>query len=101
MSKKQTSISLSIVEAEYTATTSCCTQLLWMKQTLQDVQVFYDQSIPIIFDNTNAISMSKNLIFHSKTKHILIKYHFLREQVANQIMKLEYIPIKEQVVDID
>jgi len=71
-----------------------------MKQTLQDVQVFYDQSIPIIFDNTNAISMSKNLIFHSKTKHILIKYHFLREQVANQIMKLEYIPIKEQVVDI-
>lgn len=44
--------------------------------------------------------MSKNHIFHLKTKHILIKFHFLREEVTNQIVELEYIPTKEKVVDI-
>jgi len=44
--------------------------------------------------------MSKNPIFHSKTKHIPVKYHFFREQVATQIVKLEYVPKKEQVANI-
>jgi hypothetical protein len=51
-------------------------------------------------DNTSAISISKNLVMHSKTKHIPIKYHFLREQVLEKKVKLEYVPSKEQVVDI-
>lgn len=95
LSKKQDSISLSTNEVEYIATNSCCTKLLWMKQAFQDLQVFYEQTIPIIYDNTSAISMSKNLFVHSKTKNIPIKYHFLREQVAAQIVKLEYVPTKE------
>lgn len=66
-----------------------------MNLTLQYVQVFYDQPIPIIYDNTSPVSMSNNLIFHSKTKHIPIKYHFLWEQVVNHIIKLEYVPTKE------
>ena len=66
-----------------------------MKQTLEDVQVIYDQPIPIICDNPSAISMSKNPVFHSKTKHIPIKYHFLRDKFAAQIVKLEYVPIRE------
>jgi hypothetical protein len=53
-----------------------------MKQTLTDIQVEYDEPIPIYCDNTSFISISKNLVMHSNTKHILIKYHFLREQVA-------------------
>ena len=51
-------------------------------------------------DNTSAISISKNHVMHSNTKHIPIKYHFLREQVLEQKVKLEYVPSKEQVVDI-
>eukprot|EP00253_Pinus_taeda_P001862 PITA_01862 len=99
-SKKQSSIALSIAEAEYVATASCCTQLIWMMQTLQDIQITYTPTISILCDNTSAISISKNRVMHSKTKHIPIKYHFLHEQVLEQKVKLEYVPSKEQVADI-
>ena len=99
-SKKQNSIALSTAEAEYVAATSCCTQLLWMMQTLQDFQIKCTSPIPIMCDNTSAISVSKNPVMHSKTKHIPIKYHFLREQVLEQNVKLEYVPSKEQAADI-
>ena len=95
LSKKQSSISLSTTEAEYIAAATCCTQILWMVQSLADLEVKYDVSIPIHCDNTSAISVSKNPIIHSKTKNIPIKYHFLREQVANQAVQLSYISSKE------
>ena len=99
-SKKQSSIALSTAEAEYVAAASCCTQLLWMMQTLQDFQIDCTPPVSILCDNTSAISISKNPVMHSKTKHIPIKYHFLREQVLEQRVKLEYVPSKEQVADI-
>eukprot|EP00253_Pinus_taeda_P006164 PITA_06164 len=100
LSKKQSSVSLSTAEAKYVTAATCCTQGLWMKQTLQDLQFKFDEPIPIFCDNTSAISISKNLLMHSKTKHILIKYHFVREQVAKTNIKLEYLGTKEQIVDI-
>eukprot|EP00253_Pinus_taeda_P033833 PITA_33833 len=99
-SKKQSSISLSTAEAEYVSVASCCTQLLWMMQTLQDFQITCTPPISIFYDNTSAISISKNIVMHSKTKHIPIKYHFLGGQVLEQKVKLEYVPSKEQVADI-
>eukprot|EP00253_Pinus_taeda_P032988 PITA_32988 len=99
-SKKQSSIALSTAEAEYVAAASCCTQLLWMMQTLQDFEITCTPPLSILCDNTSAISISKNPVMHSKTKHIPIKHHFLREQVLEQKVKLEYVPSKEQVVDI-
>ena len=54
----------------------------------------------MLCDNTSAISISKNLVMHSKTKHIPIKYHFLREQVNDKNVKLEYVPTKEQIADM-
>eukprot|EP00253_Pinus_taeda_P019329 PITA_19329 len=98
--KKQSSIALSTAEAEYVVVASCCTQLLWMMQTLQDNQITCTPPISILCDNTSVISISKNPVMHSKTKHIPIKYHFLREQVLEQKVKLEYVPSKEQVDDI-
>jgi hypothetical protein len=71
-----------------------------MKQTLTDIQVEYDEPIPIYCDNTSAISISKNLVMHSKMKHIPIKYHFLQEQVAKKNIRVEYVGTKEQVADI-
>jgi hypothetical protein len=101
LGKRQTSISLSTTKVEYIAVTiTCCTQFLWMKQTLKDIKVEYDHPISIICDNTSAINISKNHVMYSKTKNIPIKYHFLREQVIEQSVKLEYIPTKEQVADI-
>jgi hypothetical protein len=79
LSKKQGSISLSTTEVEYITTTTRCNQLLWMIQTVAYLEVNYNAPIPIHCDNTSAISVSKNHVFHSKTKHIPIKYHLLRE----------------------
>jgi hypothetical protein len=100
LSKKQGSISLSTTEAECIASTTCCTQVLWMIQTLADLEVNYNAPIPIHCDNTSEISVSKNLVFHSKTKHMPIKYHFLREQVTNTIVSLHYIPSKDHIANI-
>jgi hypothetical protein len=91
---------LSTTEAEYIAATTCCTQVLWMKQTLQDIQVEYDEPIPIFCDNTSAISISKNPVMHSKMKHIPIKFHFLWEHVTEKNIKVEYVGTKEQIADI-
>jgi hypothetical protein len=79
LSKKKDSISLSTTEVEYIIAATCCTQLSWMIQTLAYLEVKYTTPIPIHCDNTSDISVSKNPVFHSKTKHIPIKYHFLRE----------------------
>jgi bifunctional DNase/RNase len=71
-----------------------------MKQNLTDIQVEYDENIPIYYDNTSAINISKNPVMHSKTKHIPIKYHFIQEQVVEKNIRVEYVGIKEQVADI-
>ena len=94
LSKKKSSISLSTADAEYIAA-ACCTQVLWMKQTLTDIQVEYDDPIPIYCDNTSTINISKNPVMHSKTKHIPIKYQFLREYVAEKNIIFEYVGTKE------
>ena len=51
-------------------------------------------------DNTSAINISKNLVMHAKTKHIAIKYHYVRELVEDKQVKMEYINSKEQIADI-
>jgi hypothetical protein len=71
-----------------------------MIQTLADLKVTYIDPIPIHCDNTSAISVSKNPVVHSKTKHTPIKYHFLKEQVTNKVVQLNYIPSTEQIADI-
>ena len=100
LSKKQTSIALSTKEAKYIIVESCCSQVIWMKQTLEDLLVKYGNRIIINCDNTSAINISKNPILHSKTKHIPIKYHFLRDQVSQKVVKLEYVDTKEHIADI-
>ena len=100
LSKKQGLISLSTTEAEYIIAATCCTQILWMIQTLADQEVKYIDPIPLHCDNTSTISMSKNPVLHSKTKNISITYHFLKEQVTNKVVQLNFIPSLEQTADI-
>jgi hypothetical protein len=74
-SKKQTSVALSTAEAEYVAAGQCCAQLLWMRQTIRDFG--YNLSkVPLLYDNESAICMDFE---HSRTKHIDIRHHFLRD----------------------
>ena len=99
-SKKQSTVTLYTVEVEYIATANCWTQILWMKHMLVDIHIHYDDPIPIFCDNTSAINISKKPVMHSKTKHIPIKFHFLREKVSNNTIKMEYDGTKNQIVDI-
>jgi hypothetical protein len=71
-----------------------------MKQTLQDIKITFKEPAIIHCDNTSMISLSKNPVQHSKSKHIPIKYHYLRDQAENKNIKLEYVPTQEHVEDI-
>ena len=86
-------MSLSTAEVEYIAAGSCCSQLLWMKKVLTDYGISKDTMV-VYYDNSSAINISKNPVQHSKTKHIEIRYHFIRDLVERKIMCLEYIPIE-------
>ncbi|GJT55266.1 hypothetical protein Tco_0990320 [Tanacetum coccineum] len=79
-SKKQTALAISTTEAEYVSAGKACQQALWMKQALIDYDVRLDD-IPIMCDNKGAIDLSKNPVQHSRTKHIEIRHHFLRDNV--------------------
>nr|KYP33754.1 Retrovirus-related Pol polyprotein from transposon TNT 1-94 [Cajanus cajan] len=98
-SKKQNSVALSTAEAEYIAAGSCCAQILWMKQQLSDYGLSLDH-IPIKCDNTSAINLSKNPVLHSRTKHIEIRHHFLRDHVQKGDCVLEFVETKNQLADI-
>jgi hypothetical protein len=71
-----------------------------MKKTLQDIKIVFEEPTTIHCDNTSEISLSKNPVQHSKSKHIPIKYHYLRDQVEKKNIKLEYVPTQEQVENI-
>ena len=71
-----------------------------MKHTLEDFLLKYENPIVINCDNTSAINISKNHVMHSKTKNTPIKYHFLRDQVSQKVVKLEYVDTKEHVAEI-
>ena len=90
MSKKQNSVSLSTAKAEYIATRSCYTQLLWMKKLLHDCGIPQD-TMCVFCDNTSAINLSKNLVQNSKSKHIEIRYHFIRDLVGERVVCLDFI----------
>jgi hypothetical protein len=77
-SKKQTSVALSTAEAEYVAAGQCCSQLLWMRQTLRDFGYILSK-VALLCDNESAICLVVNPIEHSRTKHIDIRHHFLRD----------------------
>lgn len=98
-SKKQHSVATSTAEAEYIATGSCCSQILWMRNQLMDYGLLLNK-IPIFCDNTSAIAISNNPVQHSRTKHIDIRYHFIREHVMHGTVELHFIPTEQQLEDI-
>ena len=92
-------MSLSTVEAKYIAAGSCYTQLLWMKKLLHDYGIPQD-TMCVFCDNTSAINFSKNPVQHSKSKHIEIRYHFIRDLVEERVVCLEFIHTDNQKEDI-
>jgi hypothetical protein len=86
-SKKQNFVALSTAEAEYIAVGHCCAQLLWMRQTLWDYG-YNLRKVSLLCDNESAIRMADNPVEHNRTKHIDIRYHFMRDHQQKGISKL-------------
>jgi hypothetical protein len=98
-SKKQNCVALSTAEAEYIAVGACCAQLLWMKQTLRDFGCEFNK-IPLLCDNESAIKLVNNPVQHSRTKHIDIRHHFLRDHEAKGDIELFHVSAEKQLADI-
>jgi hypothetical protein len=98
-SKRQNSVALSTAEAEYVAVGACCAQLLWMKQTLSDYGCEFSK-IPLLCDNESAIKLANNLVQHSRTKHIDIRHHFIRDHEAKGDIALCHVSTERQLADI-
>jgi hypothetical protein len=98
-SHKQSTSAQSTIEAEYVATASCCSQLLWLAYTMSDFGEKYT-NVPLQCDSTSAICVAKNPMLHSKTKHKEVRYHFLRDNVEKRKISLIHVPTQDQLADI-
>ncbi|GJX96546.1 hypothetical protein Tco_0352344 [Tanacetum coccineum] len=97
--KKQQSVVMSSAEAEYVDAAGCCASILWMKSQPSDYDIHY-KMVPIFYDNTSAIAISNNPVLHSRTKHIDIRYHFVRDHIFKGDIELHFIPTEYQLADI-
>ncbi|GJV76509.1 hypothetical protein Tco_1508093 [Tanacetum coccineum] len=98
-SKKQKSTAISSTEAEYIALSGCCAQILWMRSQLTDYG-FQFNKIPLYCDNKSVIALCCNNVQHSRAKHIDVRYHFIKEQVENEILELYFVRTKYQLAGI-
>ncbi|GJU22844.1 retrovirus-related pol polyprotein from transposon TNT 1-94 [Tanacetum coccineum] len=90
--KKKQYVAISLAKAEYVAAPSCCANILWMKSQLTDYDIIYEK-VPIFCDNTSAIAISNNPVLHSRTKHIDIRYHFIRDQFLKGTLNYISFPL--------
>jgi hypothetical protein len=98
-SKKQNSIALSTTEVKYIAAESCCAQLLWMRQTLNNYGYTMNH-IPLLCDNESAIKIAYNPCEHSRTKHIDIQHHFLRDHAIKGDIAISHVGTNDQLANI-
>ena len=100
LSKKQATVALSTTEAEYVALSTATQEAIWLRRLLTDVGGPLEEPIVINEDNQGAIAMAKNPVGHARTKHIDIRYHFVREGVQNGAIFLNYVATDEMIADI-
>nr|GEV13127.1 retrovirus-related Pol polyprotein from transposon TNT 1-94 [Tanacetum cinerariifolium] len=98
-SKKQDCTSMSFAEAEYVSLSACCAQVLWMRTQLIDYG-FHFSKIHMYFDSKAAIAISCNPVHHLRTKHIDVRYHFIKEKVEKGIVELFFVGTEYQLADL-
>nr|GFB27826.1 retrovirus-related Pol polyprotein from transposon TNT 1-94 [Tanacetum cinerariifolium] len=98
-SKKQDCTALSTTKAEYVSLSACCVQVLWMRTQLTDYG-FHFNKILIYCDSKSAIAISCNPFQHSRTKHIAVRYHFIKEHVEKGTIELYFVKTDYQLADI-
>jgi histone deacetylase 1/2 len=99
-SKKQSSTSRSSCESEYRALAKCSCEAIWIRRLLQELKILDNKPTILYCDNQSSIKLSYNPVFHEKSKHFEIDYHFTRQKVENNIIRVEYISSQEQPADL-
>ena len=98
-SKKQATVSRSSTEAEYKALANATTEVIWVQSLLDELGISQSR-VPILWcDNIGATYLSANPVFHARTKHIEVDYHFVRERVARKQLEVRIISSDDQVAD--
>ena len=100
MSRKQKSVALSTAEAEYIAANMACFDSVWLRKLFSELFGHVLDTTVILCDNQSGIRLSENPVFHDRSKHIDIRYHFIREMVQRGVVRLDHIGTNEQVADI-
>nr|GEV40971.1 Gag-Pol polyprotein [Tanacetum cinerariifolium] len=98
-SKKQKSTAVSTTEAEYIVMSGCCAHILWMRSQLTDYGFVFNK-IPVYCDNRSATALCCNNVKHSRSKHIDIRHHFIRDQVEKDVVELYFVTTDYQLADI-
>lgn len=98
-SKLQPTVSLSTTEAEYRAAAMAAQECVWLTRLFEDLNQRIKYQVQMLCDNMSAIKLAENPVFHARTKHIEIHYHFIREKVLKGEIKMEWIDTVEQVAD--
>lgn len=99
-SQKQDTVALSSCEAEFMADTEAAKQAIWLQYLLREITKSPCERIVIRIDNQSTIALTKNPVFHGRSKHIHTRYHFIRECVENGLIEVEHVPESEQKADI-
>nr|GFA25140.1 retrovirus-related Pol polyprotein from transposon TNT 1-94 [Tanacetum cinerariifolium] len=96
---RQKSVAISSTKAKYIALSGCCAQILWMRSQLLDYGLGFNK-IPMYCDNKSDISLRCNNVQKSRSKHIDIRYHFIKEQVENGVIELHFVNTEYQLADL-
>ncbi|KAL0549814.1 hypothetical protein IC582_014303 [Cucumis melo] len=99
-SKKQSIFTLSTTEAEFIAATSYVCQAIWLKKILEELQFKQEGSIAIYCDNSSVIKLSKNPVLHGRSKHMDVKFHFLRDLTKDGTIDVFYCKSEDQIANI-
>ncbi|MCO5593291.1 hypothetical protein L7F22_047299 [Adiantum nelumboides] len=98
-SKNQPTIALSSIEAEYKGATVAACEVAWLKMLLQDLEIQVQDPVVIYCDNISSIQLAQNPVFHARTKHIEVCYHFIRERVLDDDIDLDYVGTEDQAAN--
>lgn len=99
-SQKQNTVALSSCEAEFMAATEAARQAIWLQELLSEITGWKSERVTIKIDSKSAIELTKNPVFHGKSKHIHKRYHFIRECIERELVDVEHIPGTSQKADI-
>jgi hypothetical protein len=99
-SKKQLTVALLSTEAKYRGVTIVACEVIWLQKLLSDLGQSVHAPVVIYCDNINSILLANNLVYHTKTKHIKVHYHFIREKLLAKEINLIHVSTEDQVADI-